>query len=105
FARRDHSVQKKRIDTLIALLDAFETMLSSDADFELLRRSRRRDLKWRINAFILMIAEEVEALTLALRSRRAQVTPHPLKDEDAELTAAVAQANRDAPEDQATDHA
>lgn len=105
FSRRSHPIQKKRIDSLIALLDAFETMLSSDADFELLRRSRRRDLKWRINAFILMIAEEVEALTLALRSRRAQVTPHPLKDEDAELTAAVAQANRDAPEDQATDHA
>ncbi len=38
FARRNHPVQLKRIDTLIALLDAFEIMLSSDADFELLRR-------------------------------------------------------------------
>src|SRR6478609_7135375 len=39
FARRAHPMQLKRIDTLIALLDAFEVMLSSDADFELLRRS------------------------------------------------------------------
>jgi len=105
FSRRSHPIQKKRIDSLIALLDAFETMLSSDADFELLRRSRRRDLKWRINRFILMIAEEVEGLTLALRSRHADVVPHPLKVEDAELVAAVAEANREAPEDQATDHA
>ena len=89
FSRRSHPVQKKRIDTLIALLDAFETMLSSDADFELLRRSRRRDLKWRINAFILLIAEEVEGLTLALRSRHAHVVPHPHKAEDAELIDAV----------------
>ncbi len=73
-------------------------MLSSDADFELLRRSRRRDLKWRINAFILLIAEEVEGLTLALRNRRADVAPHPHKSEDTELTQAVEEANRDAPE-------
>jgi uncharacterized membrane protein YccC len=105
FSHRSHPIQKKRIDSLIALLDAFETMLSSDADFELLRRSRRRDLKSRINGFILMIAEEVEGLTLALRSRHADVTPHPLKVEDAELTAAVAEANREAPEGEEIDHA
>ncbi len=40
FARRKHPVQLKRIDMLIALLDAFEIMLSSDADFELLRLRR-----------------------------------------------------------------
>ncbi len=105
FSRRNHPIQKKRIDSLIALLDAFETMLSSDADFELLRRSRRRDLKWRINGFILSIADEVEGLTLALRRRHAKVTPHPLKAEDAALVAAVADANREAPESEASDHA
>jgi uncharacterized membrane protein YccC len=105
FSRRDHPLQEKRIDSLIALLDAFETMLSSDADFELLRRSRRRDVKWRINAFILMIAEEVEELTLALRRRRAQVTPHPHRSENAELIAAVEEANRATPESEAVDHA
>ena len=39
FARRSHRMQLKRIDTLIALLDAFETVLSSDADIEILRAS------------------------------------------------------------------
>src|SRR6185437_13357559 len=105
FARRDHSVQKKRIDTLIALLDAFETMLSSDADFELLRRSRRRDLKWRINAFILMIAEEVDELTLALRSRHADVATRAHKTENTELMESVSVANCDASEGEAIDHA
>ncbi len=38
FARRKHRMQLKRIDTLIALLDAFETVLSSDADIETLAR-------------------------------------------------------------------
>ena len=105
FSRRSHPVQKKRIDTLIALLDAFETMLSSDADFELLRRSRQRDLKWRINAFILLVAEEVEGLTLALRSRHAHVVPHPHKAEDTELIEAVNQANSEEPEGEAIGHA
>lgn len=105
FSRRSHPVQKKRIDTLIALLDAFETMLSSDADYELLRRSRRRELKWRINNFILRIAEGVEGLTLALRSRHVQVPPRPHAREDAELTEAIGLANRDEPESETIDHA
>ncbi len=105
FSRSSHPVQKKRIDTLIALLDAFEAMLSSDADYELLRHSRRRDLKWRIHHFILRVADEVEGLTLALRSRYAHVPPHPHQREDAELTEAIRQANRDEPEGETIDHA
>src|SRR5215471_3447842 len=35
-ARRKNRMQLKRIDALIALLDAFETVLSSDADIEML---------------------------------------------------------------------
>ena len=105
FSRRSHPVQKKRIDSLITLLDAFETMLSSDADFELLRRSRRRDLKWRINGFILLVADEVDGLTLALRNRHANVSPLPHKAEAAELVEAVNLANRDEPEGEAIDHA
>ena len=105
FSRRGHVIQKKRIDSLIALLDAFETMLSSDADFELLRRSGRRDLKWRIHDFILLIAEDVEGLTLVLRSRHARVTPRLHKTEDRDLLDAVSAANRDEPEDEVTDHA
>ena len=52
FARRKHRMQLKRIDTLITLLDAFETVLSSDADIEMLRAVPHRDLMWRLNAFV-----------------------------------------------------
>jgi uncharacterized membrane protein YccC len=105
FARKNRRLQLKRIDTLIALLDAFETMLSSDADFELLRRSVRREIKWRINALILHIAAEVDDLTLALRQRRASVSPHRHKEECEALIAAVREANETEPEGAAMDHA
>ncbi|HEY2837103.1 MAG TPA: FUSC family membrane protein, partial [Rhizomicrobium sp.] len=105
FSRRSHVIQKKRIDSLIALLDAFETMLSSDADFELLRHSERRDLKWRIHDFILLIANEVERLTLALRRRHARVAPRLHGNEDRELIEAVGESNCEHPEGQITDHA
>jgi uncharacterized membrane protein YccC len=101
FARRSHPVQLKRIDTLIALLDAFETMLSSDADFELLRRSNRRDIKWRINALLLHIAEQVDALTLALRRRHADVTARGHDEECDALIAALAETSEDAVTDAA----
>lgn len=105
YARRMHPVQLKRIDTLIALLDAFEAMLACDADFELLRRSGRREIKWRINALILHIADQVDGLTLALRSPRAHVVARGHDEEDNALIEAVARANAEAPEDAATGHA
>jgi uncharacterized membrane protein YccC len=105
FARRGHPVQRKRIDTLIALLDAFETMLSSDADFELLRRSGRRDIKWRMNALVGLMADEVEGFTLALRSRWAIVAAHRHEAACRDLIEAVARANAEAPEDAASDYA
>jgi uncharacterized membrane protein YccC len=105
FSRRRHALQKKRVDSLIALLDAFETMLSSDADFELLRRSQRRELRWRINAFILTVADEVENLTLALRHRRTEVAIRGRGDDETALLTAVEDANRDAAETEALDHA
>src|SRR6201747_1709075 len=61
-ARRSHRMQLKRIDTLIALLDAFETVLSSDADSDALRHAPQRDLLWRLNAFVYQMADEVERL-------------------------------------------
>ncbi len=105
YARRTHPIQLKRIDSLIALLDAFETMLASDADLDLLRRSQRRDIKWRINALILHIADQVDGLTLALRGRNIHVTPRGHEEEDNALVAAVAAVNESAPEDPAIDHA
>ena len=41
FARRSHRMQLKRIDTLIALLDAFETVLSSRRRYRNAARPRR----------------------------------------------------------------
>jgi uncharacterized membrane protein YccC len=105
FARRSHPMQLKRIDTLVALLDAFELMLSSDADFELLRRSGRREIKWRMNALVTQMADEVESFTLALRSRYASVAPHRHESECAALIDAVKQANEEAPENPDSDYA
>ena len=105
FARRSHPMQRKRIDTLIALLDAFESILSSDADFELLRRSGRRDIKWRMNGLVGLMADEVEGFTLALRSRRAHVVPGRHESECRELIEAVAAENEKAPEGEAEDYA
>jgi len=99
FARRSHRLQLKRIDTLVALLDAFETVLSSDADIEYLRRAPHRDLMWRLNRFVHLMADEVESLTLALRSRHADTTPRVHEAEAGELVSAVDNALRAAPGD------
>ncbi|MCP5410834.1 MAG: FUSC family protein [Alphaproteobacteria bacterium] len=99
FARRSHRLQLKRIDTLVALLDAFETVLSSDADIEYLRRAPHRDLMWRLNRFVHDMADDVDGLTLALRSRRAHTSPRVHETEAADLLAAVDAALAAAPGD------
>ena len=99
FARRSHRMQLKRIDTLIALLDAFETVLSSDADAEALRHAPQRELLWRLNAFVYQMADEVERLTLALRVRHGHATPPNHAEEVRQLREAVAQARAAAPDD------
>jgi uncharacterized membrane protein YccC len=99
FARRSHRMQLKRIDTLIALLDAFETVLSSDADIDSLRHAPQRDLMWRLNGFVHLMAEEVERLTLALRFRHGHASPHAHTDEARALVEAVDQARHAAPDD------
>jgi uncharacterized membrane protein YccC len=99
FARRQRRMQLKRIDTLIALLDAFETVLSSDADIEMLRAAPHRELMWRLNGFVGQMADEVERLTLALRVRRG----HPQSFNHAEqarlLQDAVTDARAATPDD------
>jgi uncharacterized membrane protein YccC len=101
FARRSHPMQLKRIDTLIALLDAFETVLSSDADIEALRHASQRELMWRLNAFVYQMADEVERLTLALRFRHGHAAPLNHAEESRQLVEAVAQAREAAPDDPA----
>ncbi|HKQ46085.1 MAG TPA: FUSC family membrane protein [Rhizomicrobium sp.] len=105
FARRSHRMQLKRIDTLIALLDAFETVLSSDADLDALRGPRaQRELMWRLNRFVAQMAQEVERLTLALTVRRGHATPLPQAEAARQLQDAVT-GLRDANPDDATIHA
>ena len=102
FARRKHRMQLKRIDVLVALLDAFETVLSSDADLEALRGTSQRELMWRLNAFVSAMAEEVERLTLALRSRRGHVMPLRQAELARQLQAAVGDVRATAPDDPVT---
>ena len=99
FARRSHRMQKKRIDTLVALLDAFETVLSSDADLEALRGAPQREVMWQLNLFVSQMAEEVERLTLALRARHGHATPLRHADEARRLQETVAALRQAAPED------
>jgi len=101
FARRSHRIQLKRIDTLIALLDAFETVLSSDADLEILRAAPRRELMWRLNQLVNEMAEEVERLTLALRTRHGHAAPHPDAEDVRQLLAALEEARAADPHDPA----
>jgi uncharacterized membrane protein YccC len=100
YARRSHHLQQKRIDALIALLDLFETVLSSDADLELLRHAKARDLLWRFNQCIHLIADEVERQTLALRDPRSRVASRQHSAEFAALQAAVREARAADPGDE-----
>ncbi|HEY2008607.1 MAG TPA: FUSC family membrane protein [Rhizomicrobium sp.] len=99
FARRKHRMHLKRIDTLIALLDAFETVLSSDADIEMLRGMPQRELLWRLNGFVTQMADEVERLTLALRVRHGHPVHFSHAEEARQLQDVMTQAQAAAPED------
>ena len=99
FARRKARMQLKRIDTLVALLDAFETVLSSDADIELLRAAPHRELMSHLNIFVTQMADEVERLTLALRIRHGHPPPLDHTQEARQLEKAVAEARSASPED------
>jgi uncharacterized membrane protein YccC len=52
------------IAALIALFDAFDTILSSDADIETLQASRHRHLMRRIHALLTAMAGEIHALAV-----------------------------------------
>jgi len=99
FARRKHRMQLKRIDTLIALLDAFETVLSSDADYEALRGAPQREIMWRLNNFVLQMSEEVEKLTLALRARHGHVVPPHDSETARRLQESMAELRQATPDD------
>ncbi|HEY5338873.1 MAG TPA: FUSC family membrane protein [Rhizomicrobium sp.] len=72
----------RAVAALIALLDAFEPVLSSDADIEILRRSRHRHLLRRLRALIAGFAGDIDNLVIALAGLGAEIAP---PDRGAEL--------------------
>ncbi len=75
FGRHEGRYRTRRVDALIALLDAFEAVLSSDADIETLRRSSHHHLMRRMRALCTILAADVERLTLALRAPEQATAP------------------------------
>jgi uncharacterized membrane protein YccC len=91
YASTTKSWQRRQARALIALLDAFETILSSDADIEILQKSRHRHLMRRLRALTLALADDAERLALAPTAVIA-VEPHA-----AERDAIAAEITRIAP--------
>lgn len=75
FSGRRSGSRTRWIAALIALLDSFDTILSSDADIETLRNSTHRHLMQRLHALICDLADDVQGLALGLMTpaRRATV--------------------------------
>jgi uncharacterized membrane protein YccC len=65
YAHTSREWQQRQARSLVALLDAFETILSCDADLEILQKSQHRHLMRRLRALMLLLAEDVERLALA----------------------------------------
>ena len=60
-------------NALTTLVDCFEQILSSDADIEILRRSRHRHLLRRMQSLTADFAHDIESLVLALAARRTDI--------------------------------
>jgi uncharacterized membrane protein YccC len=84
FAGRYTSGRARWVASLLALLEAFDTVLSSDADIETLRASEHRHLMRRLYALIGDLALDAEHLALAAASPTAAVS---LPDRAAQLQA------------------
>lgn len=74
FTGRPNAARRKWIAGLLALLDLYEAVLSSDADWEALRETPDRAALGRIAALNRALAEDVEAIALALVSGRMPAT-------------------------------
>ncbi|MBS0471650.1 MAG: FUSC family protein [Proteobacteria bacterium] len=65
YARTQRPWQLRQAQALVALLDSFETILSSDADIEILRGTRHRHLMRRLKALTLALAAKADRLALS----------------------------------------
>ncbi|MEI9929904.1 MAG: FUSC family membrane protein [Rhizomicrobium sp.] len=70
FSGRRTERRARWIASLIALLDAFDTVLSSDADIETLRASSHHHLMRRLHSLTKYLAEDVQTLGHGLVRRR-----------------------------------
>ncbi|MEJ0044019.1 MAG: FUSC family membrane protein [Rhizomicrobium sp.] len=81
YVRTARPWQHRQARALIALLDAFETILSSDADIEILQKSRHRHLMRRLRGMTLALARDAERLALA-PAQVVEIEPH-VRERDA----------------------
>jgi uncharacterized membrane protein YccC len=102
YARSQTPWQQRQALALVALLDSFEIILSSDADIETLRRSRHHHLLRRLKRLTVALAEKVERLALAPAEVVPLATERQARDAIAEEIARLSKmAGGDAGEQQA----
>ena len=75
FSGRRTANRVRWMAALIALLDCFDTILSSDADIETLRQSAHHHLMRRLGALVGKIADDARELSLALATPGLAVPP------------------------------
>lgn len=75
YSRTKKVWQLRQARALIALLDAFETILSTDADIEILQKSQHRHLMRRLRGLTLALAADVERLAVA-PAEVVDIEPH-----------------------------
>ncbi len=84
FAGRRTPKRTRWIAALIALLDGFDTILSSDADIEILRNSEHRHLMRRLHGLTCDLAQDMQLLALQLMTPAIRTA---LPDRTAQLQA------------------
>ncbi|MBV9541033.1 MAG: FUSC family protein [Alphaproteobacteria bacterium] len=75
YARTKRPWQQHQARALVALLDAFEIILSSDADIEILQKSQHRHLMRPLRALTLALAADVDRLALS-PTEAVTIEPH-----------------------------
>jgi len=91
FLGRKTAARRRWMAALLALLDCFDMVVSSDADIETLRNSGHTDLLLRLKALAAAFAEDARALALALTTPGINFTFNSHDDEILALQAEVEQ--------------
>jgi uncharacterized membrane protein YccC len=89
FLGRRTASRQRWMAALLALLDCFEAVVSSDADIETLRQSGHNDLLLRLKALTAAFAADTEELALALSTPGISFAFNPHTQEILELQAEV----------------